>query len=275
MKRSLRVLSLVVLFAGVSMTSSAAGVEIIGHRGASHDAPENTLSSVHLAWEQNADAVEIDIYLTKDGRIVAFHDKTTERIGGRDKPVADQTLEELRTLDVGSWKDDRFKGEQIPTLAEIVDTVPDGKRLFIEVKCDRKVIPQLGRVLGSSGKRPEQTAVIGFSLPTMKAVKMALPELQVYWVLHRKQHKVTGRWSPSAETLVLKARRAGVDGIDVGALDTVDRPFIDKIKKSGLGFYCWTINSPDEANRLVRIGVDGITTDRPAFLRKHLAGQSE
>ena len=72
-----------------SHANSAQAVEIIGHRGASFDAPENTLASVNLAWKQNADAVEIDIYLSRDGHIVAVHDETTKRYGGPDKNIAE------------------------------------------------------------------------------------------------------------------------------------------------------------------------------------------
>ena len=94
--------------------------EIVAHRGASHDAPENTLASVNLAWKRKAPSVEIDVYLSRDKRVVVYHDKTTKRIGGRDREVKDQTLEELRQLDVGSWKSPKYKGEQVPTLEEVL-----------------------------------------------------------------------------------------------------------------------------------------------------------
>src|SRR3954454_13113161 len=102
-------------------------VEIIGHRGAASDAPENTLASFRLAWEQQADAIECDVRLSKDVHIVAIHDAETKRTAGVDVAVVDQTLAELRRLDVGRWKDERFAGEPIPTLAEILTTVPVGK----------------------------------------------------------------------------------------------------------------------------------------------------
>ena len=73
----------------------AADVEIIAHRGASYDAPENTLESVRLGWEQKADAVEVDVFL-KDGEVVLHHDATTKKIAGVDRKVADQTFAELR-----------------------------------------------------------------------------------------------------------------------------------------------------------------------------------
>src|SRR4051812_33505820 len=89
------------------LSLAAAGeprVEIVAHRGASYDAPENTVAAIKLAWEQKADASEFDVYLTKDGQIVISHDANTKRTTGVDKKVAEQTLEEIRRLDAGKWK---------------------------------------------------------------------------------------------------------------------------------------------------------------------------
>jgi glycerophosphoryl diester phosphodiesterase len=109
---------------------------IIAHRGASHDAPENTLASFKLAWEQKADGIEGDFYLTKDGKIVCIHDKTTKRTSGQkvELDVAASTLAELRKVDVGAWKDPKYAGEKMPTLEEVLAIVPAGKVFFIEIK---------------------------------------------------------------------------------------------------------------------------------------------
>src|SRR6516165_6861811 len=91
--------------------AAAAGprVEIVGHRGASHDAPENTLAAVRLAWEQGADAAEFDVRLTRDHRVVAIHDTDTGRTaGGANRVVAESTLAELRSIDVGRWKGETY-----------------------------------------------------------------------------------------------------------------------------------------------------------------------
>ena len=84
--------------------ASATDVEIIAHRGASYDAPENTLESVNLGWAQGADAVEVDVYLSKDGHIVVHHDPDTKKLTGVDRKVEAPTLAELRHLDVGARK---------------------------------------------------------------------------------------------------------------------------------------------------------------------------
>ena len=107
-------------------------VEIIAHRGASHAAPENTLAAARLAWSENADAMEADFRLTADGQIVALHDETTRRVAGTAHVVAETSLAELQQLDVGRWKDPQFAGESPPTLGQLLETVPEGKRFLAE-----------------------------------------------------------------------------------------------------------------------------------------------
>src|SRR6185436_2480783 len=104
---------------------------------------------------QRADAVEFDVCLTKDGKIVVIHDADTKRVAGIARRVADQTLDELRGLDVGKWKDPKFAGEKIPTLAEALALTPAGKRVFIEVKCGPEIVSELKRVLADSVLKPE------------------------------------------------------------------------------------------------------------------------
>jgi glycerophosphoryl diester phosphodiesterase len=254
------------------MVVPALAVEIIAHRGASYDAPENTLASVNLAWTKNADAVEIDVYLSRDDQIVVIHDSTTKRTGGKDAKVVEQTLDELRQLDVGSWKDEKYVGERIPTLAEVLATIPAGKRLFIEVKCGPEIVPVLQKDLRQAGKSPEQTVIIGFSYEAMLAAKQALPDLQVYWLASLKQDKETGRWNPPVGEMIEKAKAAGFDGLNLSyKAEPIDEEFAQAIKRAGLGFYVWTVNSADDARRARRLGVEGITTDRPAWLRARLS----
>ena len=93
--------------------------QIIAHRGASHDAPENTLASVELGYEQGADAVEIDIHLSKDNRIMVNHDKDTKRTAGNNLTIKDSNSAELRKLDVGSWKNKKYKGEKMIELIKL------------------------------------------------------------------------------------------------------------------------------------------------------------
>src|SRR3954471_17438057 len=79
------------------------GVEIIGHRGGSWDAPENTMASFKLGYEQNADGCELDIHLTADGQVVVMHDYDTKRVGGVTNKIATQTYKDLQKFEIGHW----------------------------------------------------------------------------------------------------------------------------------------------------------------------------
>jgi glycerophosphoryl diester phosphodiesterase len=245
-------------------------MDLIAHRGASHDAPENTLASVRLGWAQGADAVEVDVRQSRDGHIVVIHDAHTRRIAGVTRRVSAQTLDELRTLDIGRRKHPRFTGEKIPTLAEVLETVPPGRRLFVEIKCGPECLPQFVDAVKRSGKTPSQVVPIGFDLTTMKLVKWALPDREVAWVQGFRRNW-RGGWSPTAEKLIAHAKEAGLDALDLGGRGPVNQIFAAKVHAAGLNLYIWTVDSPPKASRLAAAGVDGVTTNRPAWLREKLA----
>jgi glycerophosphoryl diester phosphodiesterase len=256
------------LLAGVA-TAAEPKVEIVAHRGASFDAPENTLAAVRLAWEQKADAAEFDVYLSKDGKIVVIHDATTKRTAGVDRKVVDQTCDELRKLDVGKWKDAKFAGEKIPTLEEVLATVPAGKRVFIEVKCGPEIVPELDRVLKAAKLRPEQTAVISFNADVIAAAKKARPDLQAYWIVNLAPKKQKPR---TAEELIAKGKEIKADGLDLSATpEILDKTFGDKVKAAGFKLYVWTVNDAGLAKKMIAAGAESITTDRPGWLREQLA----
>lgn len=241
--------------------------EIIAHRGASADAPENTLAAIQLAWQQGANAAEIDVMLTADGQLVAIHDETTLRTGGVDWVVKDRALTELKTLDAGSWKSPQFAGERIPTLAEVLDIVPFGKRLFIEVKCGVRAMSELVRVLSAAKATREQTVLISLDFDTIVAVKHALPERLAFWVTEQfATGAANSPLRPATSDLVQRALTAGLDGLDIN--DLVERPNGDiaLIRRAGLATCIWTVNSIERAHWLRAEGMESITTDVPAKL---------
>lgn len=267
-------MKLTTLFASVSLCllGHLQAVEIIAHRGASHDAPENTIASLKLGWEQNADGNEFDIYLTKDGKIVLMHDKTTKRTAGIDRPVVQQTLEELRTLDAGTWKGSKWAGEKVPTMAEALAVIPEGKRLFIEVKTGPEILPELKRELDQSGKSTAQLVIIAFNYEVVQQAKQLMPELQVYWLASADADKKTGKKHSIGE-LIEKAKAAGIDGLNLNYKFPIDAGFVQQVKSAGLKLYTWTVNDAAIAKSLVAAGIDGITTDRPQWLREQLAAK--
>jgi glycerophosphoryl diester phosphodiesterase len=244
-------------------------VDLIAHRGASFDAPENTLASIQLAWKQQADGVEIDVQFSKDAHLVVIHDDNTRKTGGVSKKVAAQTLAELQALDVGGWKHARWTGERMLTLRQAFAAVPAGKRLFVEIKCGSECISKFVEDFRQSGLKSKQVVAIGFGLETLRQLKQALPELEVCWVVEFKRG-LQG-WTPSTEGLIAQVKTAGLQGLDVSARGPVDRAFVDKVHAAGLKIYIWTVDAPDVAKRLKEAGVDGLTTNKPGWLREALA----
>jgi glycerophosphoryl diester phosphodiesterase len=239
----------------------AAPVAIVAHRGASAYAPENTLAAANLAWEMNADAVEIDVHLTKDGRVIVSHDANTKRTSGVDMNIPDATSEELRKLDVGSFKGEKFTGEKMPFLEEVIATVPEGKKLFIEIKCGAEVLPELKRIVLAGGKM-DQMVIIGFGLDTMIAAKKVLPQPPVYWLRGTLKDEETGKFLPHDPALLVQAKEGNLDGVDMNFWG-IDEAFAAATKAAGLELHAWTVDDPAEGKRLVGLGVDSITTNKP------------
>lgn len=243
---------------------AAGSPEVIAHRGASHLAPENTLAAVKLAWSLGADVVEVDVHLTKDRRIVVIHDPTTLRTSGTDLLVAETDSSRLRELDVGGHTHTDFVGERIPFLEEVLETVPADRRLFIEVKSGPEILAFLDETLIRSGKRT-QVAIIGFDLPTMKAARELMPDVPAHWLCDKKV------WSSAGE-IVKAAKDSGLAGMNVHWSGVTWR-FARRVRKAGLKLYAWTVDTAAEADRLDGLGVDGITTNRPGWLKNRIFAQ--
>jgi glycerophosphoryl diester phosphodiesterase len=242
--------------------------EIIAHRGASSLAPENTLCAVELAWKLNADAVEIDLRMTSDGRIVVIHDATTERTTGVRLVVSKTTSNELRKLDAGKIKSPEFAEQHIPFLEEVIATVPDGKKLFIEIKTGSEIYAALERTIKESGKI-SQLVILCFDLSTLSDFKALMPELPAFLLSASRRSRFTLKQLPHDTVLIEAAKKNNLDALNVQNTG-ITEDFIRTVKASGLKLYVWTVNDPEEAGRLAKHGVDGITTDNPDCILQNL-----
>jgi glycerophosphoryl diester phosphodiesterase len=248
-------------------------VEFVGHRGAPFDAPENTVASAKIAWAQDADAIETDIHLTKDGQIIVSHDPTTKRVTGRDTALADLTLAELRSIDVGARKGGRFAGEKMPTLDELIATVPSGKRLFVEIKTGPEILPALGEVLARSHATESNVVLISFNYEALMQAHARWPDYKTLWLVGYSEPQVQTEASSSLtmEQVIRKANAAGFSGLDLDANWPLRASDVREIKAAGLQVHVWTIDDPELASRWIDIGADGITTNRAGQLRQQLA----
>ncbi len=260
------------VFGASVFVSEGSAQMIVGHRGASFDAPENTIAAITEAWKQHADGVEGDFYLTKDEQIVCIHDSNTLRTGGEKRVVADSTLAELRELEYGGWKGPTFRGEPLPTFADVLAAVPKDKLFVIELKTGPEIVPFLKAELEREKALDRQLLIIAFNDQTVAACKKQLPEIRVHWLTGYKQDKATGQWHPSAEEVAKRLRESQADGLGTqGNRQVVNADFLSTLRSEGLKeFHVWTIDQPEDAIYFQALGAVGITTNRPAFIRAEL-----
>jgi glycerophosphoryl diester phosphodiesterase len=243
---------------------------IIAHRGASHDAPENTLPAFQLAWEQGADGVEGDFMLSGDGHVVCFHDLDTQRLGGAHHSVKQSTLAELRTVDVGRWKGKAWAGATIPTLDEVLQVVPAGRKFVAELKDGPEIVEPFARAISQSAVDPADILVITLNDDTAAECRQLFPHLKRHWLSGYKQD-TGGNWRPTASEVIAKVKRFGANGFGSQSRpDHFDGQFVDELRAAGVEeFHVWTVDDPQVARFYRDLGAWGITTNRPQYLREH------
>lgn len=234
---------------------------IVAHRGASFEAPENTLAAFKRAWALGVEAVELDVRMTKDGEVVVIHDPTTARTAGVDRAVADQTLAELQALDAGGWKHVKYRGARIPTLAEALATIPPGRTMFVEIKTGRETAEAIADVIRTARPTSATIALQGFDPDALGALAAALPQAMAYWTVDPPLDEAD-QPLPYTRALIDEAVRRGVPAL---ALDhrAVTEEFLAAARDAGLLVDVWTVNDPPELAAWVRRDVRWIETDRP------------
>jgi glycerophosphoryl diester phosphodiesterase len=277
---------------------------LVAHRGASAYAPEHTLAAYRLALEQRADFVEQDLQISKDGVLVCLHDLTLERTtnvedvfpnraadsGGRKTwHVSDFTVQELKSLDAGSWFDAKFTGERIPTFQEAIDLVRGRAGLYPETKgpevygsrgfdMEALVLAQLAKnKLDRRDADPKTPVIIqSFSADSLQKMRKAGTALPLTFLISDNDPG-RGRWLTDAG---LKEVRGFAEGIGPAkALLLADPTLARRAHAAGLTITPYTFRSAGQASGatvkdemsefLYRIGVDALFTDNPdQFPRK-------
>ncbi len=230
---------------------------IFAHRGASAHAPENTIPSFELALVQGADAIELDAKLTADGHIIVFHDATVDRTTEGTGRLAQKNLADLRSLDAGSFFSEQFRGTRIPTLEEVFEAV--GKRIFINVELTNYAAPRdalVEKVCALVKKHALEKSVIFSSfLPSnLRQAERFLPEVP-------RGLLALGGWMGTW------ARSFGFSFGEYAALHPyltdVNAQQVSRVHRLKRRIHVWTVNQPEDIERLNAWGVDGIFTDDP------------
>lgn len=248
-------------------------IDIVAHRGASYAAPENTIPSFELAFKEDADFIEGDFWLTKDNEIVCIHDSDTKRVSKENVKlkVRLSTLSELKKIDVGIWKGDQFKGTTIPTLQEVLNIIPKGKGIYVEIKDDREIfIIKLKDILKQFSIPNDKIRIIAFNPNTVQLAKKILPEIKTYWLFGWYFSKKKCLKSLAQRRLMQTLRTLNCDGIDVNAAPYIDEKLVKSLRESNLDFCAYDIDKVEDALRLINLGIDSITTNSPLMIKEEI-----
>lgn len=258
---------------GTSPSSDSNFPFIIGHRGASAVAPENTLAAFARALADGADGIEFDVRLARDGVPVVIHDATLRRTAGIDAHIAALSSSELSVVDVGSWFNRRrparavaaYARETVPTLAQVFQTIaPRCRLLYVELKCEAgETISLVERVVAEvrAHKLERRVVIESFTLAAVAEAKRIAPELRTAAAFEGRP----GRPLPSARALLGRARDCRADELAL-ARSLVSRGTGEAVRARGLQTVVWTVDHPSWVRRAHALGLRAVITNDPAKL---------
>jgi glycerophosphoryl diester phosphodiesterase len=242
----------------VSCNLSAQQITYVAHRGASYLAPENTLASIRLAWELGAPAAECDIMLTRDKEVILFHDKKGKRLTGQDFVVRETDYSEIKdyTIQLKESNLPEYSEETIPLLSEVLATIPDDRTLVIEIKTGTEILPYMEKVIANHWKTGN-IAFIAFDFETILATKAIYPDIPCYYL---------SAFRVDVNSKFKQIKESSLDGVNLRH-QIINKKLVKKFNKAGKDVWCWTVNDPSDAHKMINAGVSAITTDRPKWLK--------
>ncbi len=250
---------------------------IVAHRGASYAAPENTMPSFRLAFDEGADFIEGDFWLSEDNRIVCIHDKNTKRTAPEqiNLNVTKSTLGEIEKLDFGNWKNIKYKKTRIVSLDELLSAIPEGKGIFIEIKDSRKsFLDELKNVLAKSRFPHRLIRIIAFDPQVIMNTKKNFPDIKSYWLFEWLLKDDCENFKSVLSKLFSTLDSIGADGIDMNYSNKISGEIVGKVKNLNYDFVLYDINKNEDALRMANAGVDAITTNYPKKIKTFLEGKS-
>lgn len=234
---------------------------VLGHRGASADAPENTLAALELAVAQGADGVELDVWRCATGEVVVAHDEDLVRVAGSPLRIPDAGLRELRALDVGAWKGARWRGQRVPLLAEVLEALP-GALVNVELKSrggrDLGLARAVAEVVHRARAEP-RVIVSSFDWRLVAAFRLASPDVATGLLFEASRAWWLRTWAGvrSLRPVAVHPDRALATDARVAAWTA-----------EGLAVNVWTVDDAGEAARLARAGAASVITNVPAAIRR-------
>ncbi len=235
---------------------------VIAHRGASGVAPENTMAAFERAVEMGADMIELDVHATKDGQIVVIHDAVLDRTttGSVRGSVVWRPLEEIKTLDAGSWKGAEFAGEKVPTLHEVLSTFKGRTKVLIEIKA-KGIEDKVVEIIRET-KTEDDVIIQSFDVEAVRRCRNLLPQVPAGVLFSAPL--LFGK-SSFGEKVISTALDVNADfvAVDQGG---VTPELVGMARENGLGVFVWTVNKTKDMTKMIQLGVDGIITNHPDVL---------
>jgi glycerophosphoryl diester phosphodiesterase len=215
-------------------------------------------------FQQQADGVEVDIRLTLDNKIVCHHDKSALRTTGIDRKIEDMSLEEIQSLDCGSWFGENWSDERIPELKDVLKSVPKDKEIYIEVKTKEEIVPFLLQDIDEQKLSIDQITVITFFPEVIREIKRRDANIKCNLLIAFDYKDI------AVDEIIDLAVKIDANGLGAQNHKRLNRQFIQSLKNTGKSVHVWTVNSRKEAEEYLKNGIDSITTNKPLYLRNHL-----
>ncbi|MFD3550150.1 glycerophosphodiester phosphodiesterase [Streptomyces sp. NPDC058655] len=249
-----------------SSLRAARAVRVVAHRGASHEHPEHTLAAYRQAVADGADALECDVRLTADRRLVCVHDRRVERTSDGRGAVSALTYAELAALDFGAWKGEGHAGSRVLLFEDLLRealAAPRPVGLAVETKHPTlagglleaelvRVLREYGLADGASGR----IEVMSFSRTALTRLHRTAPGLPAVYLMERRLRPVRPPYATHAGPGIDLVRR--------------DPGLVGRLRRRGLSVRVWTVDEPEDVELCVRLGVDTLITNRPREVRKLL-----
>lgn len=234
--------------------------DVIAHRGASKDAPENTLSSIQLAMDQFADAIEMDIRETSDGVPIVMHDATLGRTTNDsfNRRVESTDYAYIATLDAGSWFSLEFQGEKVPTLEEVLELTAGKATLFLELKNYSQSLEISVMELLENYQMIDHVVILSFSRDQIRRIKAINPDVQTLLLIATFFGDLDS---------IIQSEDIDHFGLSVHFFDR-NQSFVDRAKQEGKKVYVWSIKDEETMDRMIELDADGLITDRPLVARE-------
>lgn len=241
------------------------GFVVIAHRGASAYAPENTMSAIRLAVEQQAEMVEIDVVLSKEGIPVVIHEDSLSRTTDGEGFVSSFTVEQLQNFDAGSWFSEDFVGEKIPTLEEVLAYCKDKIAVNIEIKTeavrndDQDGVEKFSLDLVNQLEMRDQVIFSSFDYRALKRLKTLDSEIPVAMLYEKRQ---SGDKSP-----VQLVEEYKLDGFN-SRYSQLSQEWADLLNEAEIPFSLYTINDEEMMRKFIGMGASAIFSDKPDLLKQ-------